>query len=240
MAVILCIETGTDVCSVALTEDGRVCSLVESDGGRDHAGRLGGYVDELLREGGLRPGDLDAVAVGRGPGSYTGLRIGVSLVKGICFGLGIPLLSVGSLEALAHVAAEDHAAGLIPLDDWSAARLCPMIDARRMEVYAQLFDTRLEPLSPVMAEVVEAESFAEWREGGELLIFGDGAEKCLETLAAGRHGDRVRLFRTTPSARGMAGPAFRAFEAGRFEDTAYFEPFYLKDFMIKESAKKFF
>ncbi len=233
MGLILCIETGTEVCSVALARDGRLLSLAESDRGRDHARQAAVFVQEILREHGLRAGELDAVAVSSGPGSYTGLRIGVSLAKGICYGAGVPLIAVGSLEALAHTALEDSRAGIVNLGDPAGAHLCPMIDARRMEVYAQVFDGRLQALSPVVAEVVEAESFAAWRGEGELVIFGDGAAKCAEVLAG-----NIRLVEVTPSARGQVALAEAALQAGRFEDTAYFEPFYLKDFIIKNSTKK--
>ena len=141
MSLILCIETGTDVCSVGIAKDGELLSLRESDEGRDHARKVGVFVDELLRETGIAPDELDAVAVGKGPGSYTGLRIGVSFAKGLCYGVRKPLVAVGSLDALAEVALEDYEAGILSVPDWEHACLCPMVDARRMEVYAQVFDT---------------------------------------------------------------------------------------------------
>lgn len=237
MALILGIETGTDICSVSLSRGDELIALRESEGGQDHARRLGVYIDEILRSNDAAPEELDAVAVGRGPGSYTGLRIGVSTAKGMCYGLGIPLIAVGSLEALAWVAEEDHRAGILGIEDWAGALLCPMIDARRMEVYAQVFDTRMEPRSEVGAHVVTAESFAEYiRPDGEFVIFGNGAAKCTDVLPkAGVH-----LVDVTPSARGLVRPAHEAFEAGRFEDIAYFEPFYLKDFVVTASKKKLF
>ena len=134
MALILCIETGTDICSVGLSRDGELVSLRESDEGRDHAKRVGVFVDELLRENGIAPDELEAIAVGMGPGSYTGLRIGVSFAKGMCYGLQIPLVAVGSLDALAEVAIEDNEAGILNVKNWDNAVLCPMVDARRMEV----------------------------------------------------------------------------------------------------------
>lgn len=227
----MCIETGTQVCSVALARDGRLHGLRESDQGRDHARLAALYVHELLEAAQLRPEDLDAVAVSSGPGSYTGLRIGVSLAKGLCYGLGIPLVAVGSLDALAATAAEDFAAGILPVGDWGSARLCPMIDARRMEVYAQVFDTQLKPLGDVVAEVVTPESFAGY---DNLVIFGDGAAKCREVLP---HAQYVEV---TPSARGQVALATAALAAGGTVDVAYFEPFYLKDFVVKASSKKLF
>ncbi len=233
MALILCIETGTDICSVGIARDGRLLSLRESDEGRDHARKVGVFVDELLRENRLSPDDLDAVAVGKGPGSYTGLRIGVSFAKGFCYGIAKPLLAVGSLDALAEVAREDYAAGIVDVDDWNAARLCPMVDARRMEVYAQVFDTAGTALSEVKAEVVGSESFAAWRRTERpFVIFGSGARKCREMLPD------ARFIEVAPSARGLARLAEQAFEAGRFEDIAYFEPFYLKDFVVTTPKKK--
>ena len=161
MALILSIETGTDICSVALANDGELMALRESDEGRDHAKKVALFVDELLRETGVQPADLDAIAVGKGPGSYTGLRIGVSFAKGLCYALGIPLLAIDSLRSLAACLVEEHEAGIVDVEDWDNSVLCPMIDARRMEVYAEMFDTRLAPLSPVVAEVVEDTSFNE-------------------------------------------------------------------------------
>ena len=233
MALILCIETGTDVCSVGIARDGRLLSLRESDEGRDHARKVGVFVDELLRENRLSPDELDAVAVGKGPGSYTGLRIGVSFAKGLCYGIRKPLIAVGSLDALAEVAREDYEAGIVDVDDWESARLCPMVDARRMEVYARVFDTTGAPISEVKAEVIGGVSFAAWRDGKHpFVIFGNGARKCREALPD------ARFIEVAPSARGLARRAQEAFDAGRFEDLAYFEPFYLKDFVVTASKKR--
>ena len=235
MALILCIETGTDICSVGIAKDGELISLRESDEGRDHAKKVGVFVDELFKQTGISPDDIEAVAVGKGPGSYTGLRIGVSFAKGLCYGIGCPLIAVNSLEALAEVAREDYEAGIIDVDDWSSALLCPMVDARRMEVYAQVFDTAGNARSEVSAEVVTEDSFADYRKScGEFVIFGSGAAKCTGVLADSVLADVV------PSVRGMAVLAERAFAAGEFVDTAYFEPFYLKDFVVTTSKKKLF
>ena len=235
MSLILCIETGTDVCSVGIARDGELLSLRESDEGRDHARKVGVFVDELLRETGIAPDDLDPVAVGKGPGSYTGLRIGVSFAKGLCYGLRKPLLAVGSLDALVEVAREDYEAGILAVDDWQHARLCPMVDARRMEVYAQVFDSQGTPLTDVSAEVVSEESFAAYRQAGEpFVIFGSGARKCADLLAG------ATFVEVTPSARGLARLAQQALDEGRTEDIAYFEPFYLKDFVVTTSKKRLF
>ena len=232
MSLILCIETGTDICSVGIARDGELLSLRESDQGRDHAKNLAVFVDELLRETSIRPDELDAVAVGMGPGSYTGLRIGVSFAKGMCYGLNIPLLAVGSLDALAQVAIEDHEAGIMNIEGWNDAVLCPMVDARRMEVYAQIFDVKCNQLSNVSAEVITEDSFTQWRKERKMIIFGNGAAKCQELLPDAAYISVV------PSARGLARLAHQRYEEGKFEDIAYFEPFYLKDFIVIPSKKK--
>lgn len=234
MATILCIETGTDICSVGIARNGEIVSMLESDEGRDHARKVGVFVDELLHSTGIAPDEIDAVAVGKGPGSYTGLRIGVSFAKGLCYGLQKPLIAIGSLDALTAVAREDFEAGILDVEDWSNVRLCPMVDARRMEVYAQVFDGEGKALSEVAAEIVTEESFAEWRKEGKLVIFGNGAAKCSDVLAD------ATLINVTPSVRGIAPLAQKAFDEGHFEDIAYFEPFYLKDFVVTTSKKKLF
>lgn len=224
MALILSIESSTEVCSVAIARDGEVLALRESVEGRDHSRLLAMFVDELLKESGLSSSQLDAVAVSMGPGSYTGLRIGVSLAKGLCYGLNTPLLGVGSLEALVAVAREKGVA--------EGATLCPMIDARRMEVYTQIF--RSESITPIEAKIIDEESFSEYRDGGEFVIFGDGAAKCAEVLPW------AMLMDVAPSASGVARVAEVKFKAGEREDVAYFEPFYLKDVVITKSKKRYF
>ncbi len=234
MSLILCIETGTDVCSVGIAKDGELLSLRESDEGRDHARKVAVFVDELLEQTGITPDDIDAVAVGKGPGSYTGLRIGVSFAKGLCYGMQKPLIAIGSLDALTEVAREDYEAGIIAVDNWEQARLCPMVDARRMEVYTQVFDTEGHALTEVEAKIIDSESFADMRDGRPFVIFGNGAAKCADVIAGAIKVD------VTPSARGLARPAQAALDEGRTEDIAYFEPMYLKDFLVIKSKKKFF
>ncbi len=235
MGLILCIETGTDICSVALAKDGEMIALRESDLGKDHARKVGVFTQELLQENGIEPDELDAVAVGRGPGSYTGLRIGVSFAKGMCYALGIPLIAIDSLRSLAACLVEEVEAGIVDIEEWDRAVLCPMIDARRMEVYAELFDTNLNPRSEVVAEVVDDKSFSEvLLDFRKLVIFGNGAEKCCGIL---EWADYVNV---APSARGLCAEAERKLQAGEVEDVAYFEPFYLKDFVVTASKKKLF
>lgn len=232
MSLILCIETGTNICSVGIARDGELVSLRESVEGRDHAKHVGVFVDELLRETGVTPDELDAVAVGMGPGSYTGLRIGVSFAKGLCYGLQIPLIAVGSLDALTEVAIEDNEAGILAVEAWDDAVLCPMVDARRMEVYTRLYNAKGEPLSEVSAEIVDEHTFADVRRDKQLIIFGNGAEKCCEVLSDATY------ITVAPSARGLARLAEQRLQAGQTEDIAYFEPFYLKDFVVIPSKKK--
>ena len=233
MALILSIETGTDICSVALANDGELMALRESDEGRDHAKKVALFVDELLRETGVQPSDLDAIAVGKGPGSYTGLRIGVSFAKGMCYALDIPLIAIGSLDALTEVAREDYDAGILDIEEeeWAKAKLCPLVDARRMEVYAEVFDNEGKALTDVVAEVVAEDSFKEWRKD-KFVIFGNGAKKCTELLSDAIFVD------IAPSARGIVRLAEESFKAQKFEDLAYFEPFYLKEFLVIPSKKK--
>ena len=231
MALILAIETGTDICSVALIREGELIALRESDEERNHAKKIAVFVDELLREYDIAAEELDAVAVSKGPGSYTGLRIGVSFAKGLCYGQNIPLVAVGSLDSLVEVAREDFEAGIIDIEQWDNALLCPMIDARRMEVYTQLFDTDGVAQSEVEAKIIDTESFAEERKDRTFVIFGNGAKKCTEVL------EGATFIEVVPSARGMARLAEQAFAEGKTEDVAYFEPFYLKDFVVGTAKK---
>ncbi|MDR0953903.1 MAG: tRNA (adenosine(37)-N6)-threonylcarbamoyltransferase complex dimerization subunit type 1 TsaB [Rikenellaceae bacterium] len=236
MALILSLETGTEICSVGLARDGRLLSLRENSEGRNHARLLGVYVQELLEEMQIAPDELDAVAVGQGPGSYTGLRVGVSLGKGLCYGANIPLVAVNSLQSLAAVAVEDFEAGILPVESLEGTLLCPMIDARRMEVYTQRFTSALEPIGEVEALILDENSLAESLSTHQVLIFGDGAPKAKGVIDSPNLVELPVL----PSARGMARLAEEAFARGDFADTAYFEPYYLKDFVVIPSRKKIF
>lgn len=229
MSLILSIESGTEICSVALSHDGEIVALRESLEGRDHARLLASFVDELFRENGVEATELDAVAVSKGPGSYTGLRIGVSLAKGLCYGANIPLIGVSSLESLVQEAIERYGETL----RIKGAKLMPMVDARRMEVYTQLFDLSGDAMGEVSAEVVDENSFSQLRESG-VVLFGDGAPKCVEVLSW------ATLIDVAPSARGVAKIAHRKLARSEFEDVAYFEPFYLKEVVITKSKRKFF
>ena len=226
MALILNIDTTTEVCSVAIARDGRLVAMRENGEGLNHSTLLGVYVDEALREARLTVADLDAVAVSMGPGSYTGLRIGVSLAKGLCFGGGKPLIAVGTLNALAHAAVER-----LGLD----ALYCPMLDARRMEVYAAVFDRGERPVRDVEAVVVDENSFADLLAAGPVCFFGNGSDKARSVLT---HPNARFVGGVTTSALNMMALSEQKFAARDFVDVAYFEPFYLKEFMATTPKRK--
>lgn len=222
MALILHIETATQVCSVALTDSGRLLGLRESNEKNVHSRVITVFIDELMKAGGRAYGDLDAVAVSMGPGSYTGLRIGVSTAKGICYALDKPLISVGTLHAMA--------AGMESLSTGTPSLLCPMIDAKRMEVYNALFTVEgLHPFRDTIAEIITENSFGELLKTHRILFAGDGAAKCKPLLQ--HHPNAVFLDSFQPSAAFMAPLAEEKFRQLQFENTAYFEPYYLKDFI---------
>ena len=230
MACILHIETSTDVCSVAVSEDAQVIFQEEDHAGQrggSSAERLGTFVDEALSFTDSHAIPFDAVAVSCGPGSYTGLRIGVSMAKGICYGRNLKLLSVPTLELLCVPV-------LLGEKVEEGALLCPMIDARRMEVYAGVYDRALKPVREVRADVVGADTYREWLDRQPVYFFGNGAQKCMETI---NHPNARYLNGIEPLARWMQPLAERRFVQQQFEDVAYFVPFYLKDFVAKEPKK---
>ena len=230
MARILLIETSTAQLSTALAEDGVVAACRVCGEPRMQAALTAPSAKEVLDEKGLTVKDLDAVCVGRGPGSYTGLRVGVSTAKGLCFGAGIPLLSAGTLDVLVS---EAHRLGVVPA---GCRYIVPMVDARRMEVYAAVFTPEGRQLRETKPVIVEAGSFAEELAEGPVLFIGDGALKCREALSA----PNAFFAEAFPTAMAMAPLAEAAFHEKRFEDVAYFEPFYLKDFVATVSRKKLF
>ncbi|MGZ3755270.1 MAG: tRNA (adenosine(37)-N6)-threonylcarbamoyltransferase complex dimerization subunit type 1 TsaB [Mucilaginibacter sp.] len=221
MSLILQIETATTVCSVALAKDGNVLAFKEIDERNIHAEVLNVFIGDLIVSEGLSFNDLDAVAVSCGPGSYTGLRIGVSTAKGLCFALDKPLIAVDTLTAMASGAARQ-------ISDQDTL-LCPMIDARRMEVYTALFDHSAKMIDPVVALIVDEESFAARLQNNKILFFGDGADKCRGVLG---HNPGVQFLSPfNNSAAYLTQIALNRFENKQFEDVAYFEPYYLKDFI---------
>ena len=225
MSCILHIETSTNVCSVAVSEDGKVIFDKADRTGNNHAEALGSFVDEAMSFADSHAIPLDAVAVSSGPGSYTGLRIGVSMAKGVCYALNLPLLSVPTLELmcvpvlLRNEEIEDE------------ALLCPMIDARRMEVYAALYDRALKPVRGIQADVVDADTYRQWLEDRPVYFFGNGAAKCMDTI---NHPNAHLIEGIEPVAKWMMPLAERKMLNDIHEDVAYFVPYYLKDFVAKQ------
>lgn len=230
MATILHIETSTNACSVAVTEDGQ-CIFEQVEHGEHGAGaeKLGTMVDEALSFTDNHAIPFDAVAVSCGPGSYTGLRIGVSMAKGICYGRDLKLLAVPTLELLCvPVLLREIIAGSASAADSPEPLLCPMLDARRMEVYAALYDRALKPVRPVSADIVDANTYKEYLDQRPIYFFGPGAAKCMDTI---NHPNAHYIDGMEPLAKWMQPLAEKRFLNGQFEDVAYFVPFYLKDFV---------
>ena len=271
MERIILIETSTALCSVALAEDGKVTAYKESSAPKAHASLTAVFVQEVLEERGVKLADCDAVCVSKGPGSYTGLRVGVSTAKGLCFGSGKPLLAVGTLDTLVAQAAEIADTDVIPsshnvipsshnvipsshnvipseVEGSSSYRfIIPMIDARRMEVYSAVFEAQdviarseatwqSRQITETTPVIVDETSFAEYLEQGPVLFIGDGAGKCADVI---KHPN-AHFCQCNPKASAMLAPAIAAYRAGQFEDVAYFEPFYLKEFVATVSKKKLF
>ena len=229
MACILHIETSTNACSVAVSENGQ-CIFEQTEHGEKGAGaeKLGTMVDEALSFTDNHAIPFDAVSVSCGPGSYTGLRIGVSMAKGICYGRDLKLISVPTLELmcvpvlLREVIQEEN------------ALLCPMLDARRMEVYAALYDRSLKMVREVSADVVTADTYKQWLDQRPIYFFGNGAKKCMETI---NHPNAHYIDNIEPLAKWMQPLAEKRFLNEQFEDVAYFVPFYLKDFVAIKPKK---
>ena len=245
MQRIILIETSTALCSAAIAEDGVITAYREGSAPKAHASLTSVFIDEMLRERGLKIADCDAVCVSMGPGSYTGLRVGVSTAKGLCFGSGKPLIAVGTLDTLVA-----QASSVIPSEvEGSPYRfIIPMIDARRMEVYSAVFEvddviarseaTWQSPrqITETAPAIIDENSFAEYLEQGPCLFIGDGAGKCADVI---KHPN-AHFCQCWPKASAMLSPATEALNSERFEDVAYFEPFYLKEFVATVSKKKLF
>ncbi len=223
MSVILCIETATSVCSVALSKSGTLIGHKETQIRNSHAEIITVFIDQLIKESGLDYSGLSAVAVSKGPGSYTGLRIGVSTAKGLCYALDIPLISIPTLLTMS-IGAEKK------FDDQEGfpVLFCPMIDARRMEVYSAIYDKNLKQVRETKAEIITTDSFSKELETNRMVFFGDGAAKCKDIIV---HSNAVFYDDIFPSAQNMINLAYAAFQNRQFEDVAYFEPYYLKDFI---------
>ncbi|MEO9571069.1 MAG: tRNA (adenosine(37)-N6)-threonylcarbamoyltransferase complex dimerization subunit type 1 TsaB [Polaribacter sp.] len=225
MAFILNIETATKNCSVSLAKDGEVIAIKElNNGNYSHAEVLHPFIVEILKEANVSTEEIEAVAVSKGPGSYTGLRIGVSAAKGLCFAFNKPLISIETLAALAHSISIDK--GII----------VSMLDARRMEVYSAVYDNNYKQIREIKAEVIDENSFSEYLENTKVYFLGDGAQKCKEVI---KHKNAIFIDAKFPSSKEMASLSFNKYKKNDIEDVAYFEPFYLKDFVaIPEKKKK--
>jgi len=228
--LILQIETATAVCSVALSQNGKTIGQVEIDSPNVHASKLTRLIEQVMGECSLPLNQLDAVAVSKGPGSYTGLRIGVSTAKGLCYALDKPLIAIDSLHALASGFVYKNTG--LPEE----SLLYPMIDARRLEVYTAVFNTRGDILKKTSAQVLDADFFTGCNEEGPFILFGDGADKFKEIFSDDKRILIVPQFR--PSAAHLTLLASKSFSSSNFEDNAYFEPFYLKDFIPLQPKKK--
>ena len=223
---ILLIETATSVCSVAIGEKGSIVAERSTGEPNAHSSKLNSFVSELFEEAGMKPADLTAVCVSGGPGSYTGLRIGVSSAKGFCYGLKIPLLSVATLKSMAAGYYQQHA-------DYSGF-VCPMIDARRMECYSAIYNPGMHEEKTISADVIEAGIYDRWLDDRQVAFIGDGAAKTRPLL--GGHPNALFDDSFAPSATYMLPLAEALLEEGRAEDVAYYEPFYLKDFVAKKAT----
>jgi tRNA threonylcarbamoyladenosine biosynthesis protein TsaB len=224
LAIILNIETSTKNCSVSVADTGKIIAIKElNNGNYSHAEVLHPFIENILAQGSVSKDKIDAIAVSKGPGSYTGLRIGVSAAKGLSFALSVPLISIDTLTALSFAISIDK--GLI----------VPMLDARRMEVYSAIFDKQHQKIREIKAEIIDENSFLAALEQGEVHFLGDGAHKCKEIIT---HRNAVFVDDMFPSSREMALLSYHKFKKNDFEDLAYFEPFYLKDFIVIPEKKK--
>ncbi|UAM96987.1 tRNA (adenosine(37)-N6)-threonylcarbamoyltransferase complex dimerization subunit type 1 TsaB [Polaribacter litorisediminis] len=224
MAFILNIETSTKNCSVSIAENGKILKIKElNNGNYSHAEVLHSFITDILKAANLPIHKIDAIAVSKGPGSYTGLRIGVSAAKGLCFALQKPLISIDTLTSLAHSISVNSGC------------IVPMIDARRMEVYASVYNHKHEELRDIRAEIIDENSFLEYLEKDKVYFLGDGAQKCKGII---RHKNAVFVDDKLPSAKEMAVLSYRKYKKSDIENVAYFEPFYLKDFVVIPEKKK--
>lgn len=229
MERILFIETSTELCSTALSEDGKIISVREN-AERKHASLTAPFIKEMLDEHNLSVKDCSAVCVSMGPGSYTGLRVGVSTAKGLCFGAGLPLMAIGSLDTLVWQAIGEN---LVPE---GCKYIVPMIDARRMEVYTAVFTPDGKQVTETEPKIIDPESYSDLLAQGPVLFIGDGAGKCADLIKS----PAATFVQTCPRAKSMLVPAEKLYAEKHFEDTAYFEPFYLKEFVPTISKKSVF
>jgi tRNA threonylcarbamoyladenosine biosynthesis protein TsaB len=234
MALILSIETSEKTCSIALGSDYELIGTLEISDERSHASMLTVLIEKLLLEKDIEINKLDAIAISKGPGSYTGLRIGVSCAKGISYALGLPLVSVNTLQLLAQGFIQSGFLRKMKIDS-NNLLLCPMIDAKRMEVYRALFDNNAEPAGEIEAEIIHENSFGETLLTNKVVFFGSGAEKCKHLIL---HPNAFFADGFRPNASYMVSIAYDAYLQKKFESSAYFEPFYLKDFITTIPKRK--
>jgi tRNA threonylcarbamoyladenosine biosynthesis protein TsaB len=234
MALILNIESSTEVCSVTLARDGEVVQTLENSEGQNHAKLLTSYIQEIFSNNDIPIKRLDAVAVSGGPGSYTGLRIGVASAKGICFGLTIPLIAIASLASMAHHVIHNTAGYGLPDDE--NLLFCPMIDARRMEVYSAIFDRKEQMFREIKADIIDHLSYLIYLEKGKMVFFGNGSAKCKGIIP---HENALFIDHVTTSANYMTALSEKAYSEKNFVNLAYYEPFYLKDFIATIPKKLF-
>ncbi len=227
---IILIETSVSKTSVALVNQDKILAYKETEEPRMQASMTAPFVQEVLKEANLMMKDCSAIAVSKGPGSYTGLRVGVSTAKGLCFGAKLPLISVGTLDLLVNQAIDED---LLPED---CKYIIPMIDARRMEVYSSVFSVDGKQITDTEPNIIDENSYASYLEQGKVLFIGDGAKKCADVI---KHTN-AHFVNVNPKASAMHRPAVEKFVAKDFEDVAYFEPFYLKEFVATVSKKKLF
>jgi tRNA threonylcarbamoyladenosine biosynthesis protein TsaB len=226
MSLILSIDTSTKVCSVALHSAGKLLAISELYTEKSHSGMLTTLCENVVKHAGFTLRDLDAIAVAKGPGSYTGLRIGVSTAKGFCFALDKPLISVNTLEAMAYQVKDFYDESHL---------VCPMIDARRMEVYCQVFDNQMNTISETEAKIIDENSFEDLLNEKKVVFFGDGANKCQDKIT---HKNAIfPSIEITPSAKTVGSLATNFYEKALFENVVTFEPFYLKDFVGTQPKK---
>lgn len=228
MALLLHIESSGQNCSVALSNSNGLIDCIEQNEANIHGSALTVFIEEIVKKNNLQLNNLEAVAVSKGPGSYTGLRIGVSVAKGLCYALDIPLISTNTLSSLAHLAK-------VKIENGAAQYLlCPMIDARRMEVYTCIYNQDFQLIADTTASIIDEESFAQYRANHVMYFFGDGAAKCEAVFTKDPHSFFIEgLY---PSAAANVSEAQAKFQAKDFEDTAYFEPFYLKEFLFQKKG----
>ena len=236
MALILSIETATNICSIALSGDGTVLTAEESSIKNSHSSIITLLIEKVLADTGKDFHEIDAIAVSKGPGSYTGLRVGVATAKGLCYSLEKPLIAVGTLQALSNGMKDGFSSNNTYIDKNKPVLFCPLIDARRMEVYCAIYDTSGKEIRKPEAEIITENSFAEYLDKNILVFAGDGALKCKPLLE--HRPNAIFLNNFNASAKYMAVLAEEKFTKNKFEDLAYFEPFYLKDFVAGKPKVK--